>query len=233
MFYAINFLVGMVAAMIATLPLGPVNLEIVQRTINKGYKQGMLVAVGSAITEMLWCGLAVYGTSLLFASPEQEEKVFLYFKLASIPLLFILGVVNLRKKVPRPKFHIKGFENEAPKTRFGGAVAVGASLNLLNPVLLAFWLAISAYLKASNILYDGLSEESMYTFGVGAGTFATGSIISLITIRSNKRMSYRSRVYLTRGIGFTFLVFMLYQAYSLLVELVNNSVSDVLGVLGM
>lgn len=233
MFFAINFFVGMLAAMIATLPLGPVNLDIVQRTISKGLYQGVQVAMGSALSEMLWCALAVYGTSLLFASPEQEDQVFLYFKLASIPLLLVLGSVNLYKRVPRPKVHIKGSDDDAQKKKFGSAVLVGVSLNLLNPVLLAFWLAISAYLKASNILYDGLAEESVYTLGVGAGTFVTGSSISILTARSNKRLSYRSRVYLTRGIGFTFLGFAIYQAYSLMAELIHNIVNDLAAIVGM
>ncbi len=227
MFFAINFFVGLVAAMLATLPLGPVNLEVVQRSINKGLKHGFLVAVGSSITEMLWCGLAVFGTNLLFASPEQEEKVFLYFKIGSIPLLFILGIVNLRKKVPRPKIHIKGFEEETKK-KGGSGIFVGASLNLLNPVLLAFWLAVSAYLKAANMLYDGIAEEAMYTLGVGGGTLLTGSIIAFFSSKGNKRMSYRTRVYLTRGIGFTFLGFAMYQAYSLMGELVRKIIEDVM-----
>lgn len=231
--YPLHLLVGVIVAMLAALPLGPVNLAIVQATLNRGRRRAFLIATGSALAELFWVVLAIWGTSLLFRSDLQKEQAFFYLKLFSIPLLFLLGSLDLTKRIPRPKFHIPGWEPKKRKKRSYGAFWVGVSLNLLNPVLLPFWLGITGYLQGADIVSGEFGLLSLYALGVMTGTFLTGLLIMYLTRKRNKRMKYRHRVYITRGIGFLFLGFAIWQTVLLmryfLVKILNGLWASPLG----
>ena len=51
---------GLVAGLIIAAPVGPVNVLCIQRTLEKGWRSGLLSGLGAALADTLydWCTIA-------------------------------------------------------------------------------------------------------------------------------------------------------------------------------
>jgi threonine/homoserine/homoserine lactone efflux protein len=211
--FFLHWFIGVIVAFVAAAPLGPVNLAIVQTALTKGRSGALRMVAGSALIEMLYCLLAVWGTSFIFGTEAVKDSVMFWLKVGSIPLLFALGSYDIGKEIPRPRFHLG---SHFTPTKGRGEFWLGFTLNLMNPVLLPFWLAISSYLRAHEWLEGTDVLLGTYGVGVAFGTFFIGTLITWITLKRNKAMRFRTRVYLSRGIGFLFLGFAVFQIFELI-----------------
>ena len=79
--------IGLSTGLVLALPLGPAGLESVKRTISKGYKEGILVALGAISVDALDIILINFGIfNLLNASKRLES---LFWIICGIILAFI------------------------------------------------------------------------------------------------------------------------------------------------
>ena len=212
MIYLFHALVGVVVSFVMAMPVGPVNLAIVQGTIDRGRDFGYRIAAGSALAELFYCLLAVGLVNFLFASTAQQENTFLALQVASVPLLLTLGIASLIKET-EPK-NDRSFGHK-------GGYFIGLSLNLANPALLLLWTAITSFLKARNIIIDDAENPIyfpsllIYSLGVAVGTFGIQALIAYLSSRrANALNSYRRQL-LTRIIGLAYIGFAAYQVYDL------------------
>lgn len=205
----LHLLLGMVLSLIASIPVGPVNLAVVEVSLRAGKMAGYRIALGSAIIEFGYCMLAIWGINQLF---DNQSFIFT-LKIVSIPVLSLLGIWNLIKKI---KVEEPSLDKSTVKTK--GTFLLGASLTLLNPMLLPFWLAVSIYLKNLEFFgYDlGLLttslEGTIFSLGVGLGSFLLLFIIT--NFSANKELSHENKVKVNRFLGVLFLVIASYQIYS-------------------
>lgn len=56
---------GVAIGMLVAIPVGPLGLLSIQRTINKGWKTGFLSGVGAAASDMIYSSIAVLGVSFI------------------------------------------------------------------------------------------------------------------------------------------------------------------------
>jgi threonine/homoserine/homoserine lactone efflux protein len=131
----------------------------------------------------------------------------------------------LGKKIERPQY-VDISEQIPARARGQGSFWIGFSLNLLNPALLPFWLGITSYLHANDWLINEGPQLAMYVLGAGIGTLLVMSTIAYFALRRKKAMRYRTRVYLTRIIGFAFLGFGVFQSYEISRQLLKGILQD-------
>jgi len=56
---------GFVLGLVVSVPLGPVGALCIQRTINKGYKSGLLAGLGAATADLIYALIAGFGVSVV------------------------------------------------------------------------------------------------------------------------------------------------------------------------
>src|ERR1017187_3726813 len=56
---------GLLAGLIITAPVGPVNVLCVQRTITKGWRSGLFSGLGSAVADALYASIAGFSISFV------------------------------------------------------------------------------------------------------------------------------------------------------------------------
>lgn len=66
---------GILIGMFISLPIGPLGLLAIQRTINKGRKIGFLSGVGAAVSDMVYSSIAMLGISFLEEFLEKHKHV--------------------------------------------------------------------------------------------------------------------------------------------------------------
>ncbi len=80
---------GAIVGFLASIPLGPVGVLCIQRTINKGKTSGLYSGLGAAVVDMLYAVVAVLGLSFIIKFIEEQA---VYFQVVGGLVLLFLGV---------------------------------------------------------------------------------------------------------------------------------------------
>jgi threonine/homoserine/homoserine lactone efflux protein len=80
---------GIIVGLLASIPLGPIGVICIQRTVNKGKLSGFLSGLGAASADTIFAAIA--GFSLTFIIAFIEEKHIIFQALGGI-IVFLLGI---------------------------------------------------------------------------------------------------------------------------------------------
>lgn len=131
------FFKGIVLGFCISMPVGPIGLLCIRRTLNYGHLSGLFSGLGAALADTLYGTLAAFGITLI--SDFVLHNRFWFGILGSIALLLI-GIMTYHKKVQttKPTTH-KTLIKDIFSTFF---------LTLSNPVALIAFIAVFASLGA-------------------------------------------------------------------------------------
>ena len=75
----IDFVKGFLVGLGASIPLGPMGVMCVQKTLSKGRNSGFITGLGAAITDTLFAALAILGLAYIQRFIEEYERSVLLF----------------------------------------------------------------------------------------------------------------------------------------------------------
>lgn len=207
--FVYHFFLGLVISFVASIPLGPVNLSVAQASLNHNRNVARRIAVGSSVVELFYCALALGGVQLL----GSDKEVTFWIRIVSIPVLLGLGLYNLLKRIDldAPQTVGKGKPGQ-------GAFWVGVSLNLVNPMLLPFWLGAGTVLRANNLIESQWDLLVAFTLGVAIGTYFLLMTVAQIAHTQKHLLSPVVRKRLNRGVGVLFLLLAVVEIVSVFVR---------------
>jgi threonine/homoserine/homoserine lactone efflux protein len=81
---------GLAAGFIIAAPVGPVNVLCIQRTLEKGWKPGIVSGLGAAFGDSMYGGVAGFSISIIIQFLIEEE---FWFRLIGGTLLIGIGIV--------------------------------------------------------------------------------------------------------------------------------------------
>ena len=84
---------GIVTGLAVSIPLGPLGILCIQRTVNKTWKSGILSGMGVATADSVYAFVAGFGLSIIINFIQRFE---VYFKLFGLFVLILLGVYIYR-----------------------------------------------------------------------------------------------------------------------------------------
>lgn len=167
--YLINFL--------SSIPFGTINLTVAETAVNKNRQIAFWVALGAAIVQIFQAFVSVKFSVIL----NRDEVFARNFIITSIPILIILGLYFLFKKV-KP---IRPATSNAASTK---GFFKGALISTLNMVIIPFYIFLGGYL--GEVAWFHLDNTHLLFFSIGA---AFGSLtIFLIYIKLGVWIKERS-----------------------------------------
>lgn len=125
------FGLGFFACLLALLPLGLVNLSVIDTTINSNSKNARLVSFGAAFTEVFFAAIAIFiGFKVKdFFIENTLVKFFVLLVFTASALYFYFRKQNYKtQEISNSKFFLKGF-----------------TLNLISLQVFSFWLIAVFY----------------------------------------------------------------------------------------
>lgn len=156
-------LASAIISYVASLQLGPVNLRVIQSTIQHNKRYALLVGFGGSLPELLYSGIAFYITEL-FDFDKFDGK---WLSLITLPVFIFLAIHNFRKKDTSAQKD----PNALPPPSHKGFIE-GFILAMLNPQLITFWLVIIAFFKTKGLLVNAtLTQQSFFVLGTAIGAF--------------------------------------------------------------
>lgn len=216
----LHFLLGLVVSFIAALPMGPVNLSVIQSSLRHGPRAALWVGSGGALMEAIYCSIGVWG--IRFVNDNQD--ILLGVLILSIPVLIWLGIANLRKKTAPaylPHDALDGEEvEEKPLQKARAATGitgfwVGFSLNFLNPLLVPFWFLSTTWFRSNGWIENDIRLLSSFVLGVLIGTLILFTLVAQFAARQRRIMTSGTLSTVYRVIGVLFLLLAVLQLYQL------------------
>jgi threonine/homoserine/homoserine lactone efflux protein len=159
---ALIFGVGLLASFIGTLPFGPINLSVVDTTINRGFRSAVQLSLAAALVEIPQSLIA------LKFNPFVQHLLTgnVYVKIASVILFLGMGLFFLYRK-PASDTNISDSQKKKSNFLQGFLVAIA------NPQAIPFWIFVLSFLKSSQHLdlskHIGLQLLGVFMLGVGSG----------------------------------------------------------------
>lgn len=137
-------------AIIGALPLGLVNLSVLNTSYQHGRREAMLIAHGAAWVEVLFGSIALVAGSLIMDITSDIR----FARILVIAIPALLGVIFLLKKQ-------RDLRKKACKS---SGFLKGIILNIVSVQVLIYWLIALAYLNAVQI---NINTEKLLFFGIG------------------------------------------------------------------
>jgi threonine/homoserine/homoserine lactone efflux protein len=155
MIYITALLTGILVTSIGAFPFGLVNLSVLDISHKKGYKEGMQIAHGAAITEVFF-GLTAILTGLFIHRLFEENPSLNYIIVAVIGFVGIIFLLKKNKSRGDTGNNFPGFWK-------------GVFLNLLSIQVFLFWIVAIAFLYSHNIFNDSPAFVITFLIGIWAG----------------------------------------------------------------
>jgi threonine/homoserine/homoserine lactone efflux protein len=183
----LNFMAGAVVSFLGSLPVGILNVSVVQISLQKGLKAALVFALACALIELGYSYIAVRMSGALV-----DFAVYKYpIQLFSITLFLIAGIYYVRKKpsVQEAQQRLSPF-------------SLGIVLSIVNVIAIPFWLVYTTVLSAYHwIDVDSAKEIAWFVTGISLGTLLGLMTFALLSQRINKRFSLQSSL-VNKLVGF-------------------------------
>ncbi len=153
------FLKGIVIGLMASIPLGPIGVLCIQRTLSKSHKSGFVSGLGAAATDMLFSAIALFSLSLVVS--------FIEHNIMAVKVIGGLCVIIVGVKIflTNPVIQIR--RNRAGKDNLWHDFLSLLLITLANPVFILIFVALFAAFGISKEI--GIVDGLFMILGVAVG----------------------------------------------------------------
>ena len=211
---------GFFSGLLLSIPVGPINLTIMNEGARRGFRWAALIAAGATAMELVYCALAFTSFAALF----QKGVIKAAMQIFSFLFMMFLGVKYLMaKSVPVVDRIEHGIEQRIEeKLHPHSAFMTGFVRTLANPNVFLGWIILGANFISLGLVQRTL-EGKLYclagvTGGVGLWLFGLAWAISL----GHKKFTDKTMIRMERGSGIGLIILGLAQGAYLAVQLAKR-----------
>ena len=222
---------GFFSGMLLSMPIGPVNLAIINEGARRGFKWAALIGLGASVMDVMYCTVAFTGFSSFFgrgivkASMEVFSFVFMLFLgVKFLSAKTVIAPTQLGKAASRIE------ERIGEKWHPHSAFMTGFVLVLGNMGVLLFWIVAAAYFMSHEAYFtnyewveDTIASKGAFINGVALGANVWFCLLSYGVARRQKRFSEQSLLRMERFSGFCLLGLGFYGGMHIVLQLVRHS----------
>jgi threonine/homoserine/homoserine lactone efflux protein len=202
-------IIGLISGFVFSIPVGPINLAIINEGAKRGFKWGVLIGFGAIAMDIIYCALAFAGFSGLFTTRLLRATI----ELLSFLALIYLGVKYLfETELASTSRSLELVEHKLhPHTAF----MIGFVRVLGNPSVLLFWIALSASFMSHDVIADTWLSKGVCVVGLASGAFAWFVLLSYLVSLGHRRFSAKTLVRMSHLSGACLLLVAVYVAVRL------------------
>ena len=160
------------AGVMAAVPAGPVQIEVVRRSVNGHILSAVMVVSGALIADVIYGIVAFFGIAPFLS----DEKVMAYFWLSGALLLILFGILVFRS-LRHGRSGRKG-SKLLRKKRWG--FVGGFTLAASNPMMIIWWL-IAARLFTDFKIIDHIGQDNAAAL-IAAGVSGLASYLIMLSV---------------------------------------------------
>ncbi len=194
------FLTGLLSGFLVSMPIGPINITLINEAANHGFLRAWLVGLGAVTVDLVYCSIGLTGFATLFTS----KVVRAVMELVSFILVLYLGLKYFQARsvvtasrsadVIEKKLH--------PHT----AYMTGFVRVLGNPAALLLWLTLSAMWVSHEWVEETISARLICVIGVMIGAVGWFTLISAVVSRQHRKLPSQTLLRLSHFSGLCLLL---------------------------
>jgi L-lysine exporter family protein LysE/ArgO len=202
---------GFVCGLVVSVPVGPVNLTVINQALRRGFGTAFLMGLGAICAESLYASLMLWGHSSILDAP----RVVLALRIVAVVVIAALGVRYLLLKVER----LDASEAQAKKLderwHHPQSFFLGFALTITNFMLVVVWATLITLVFAHEWVTRTLTSRVLCLVGVLLGGTLWFFVVAFFVSRAHRRVKSETLTALVRACGVLFLIFAALLAYKL------------------
>lgn len=202
-------LIGIAAGAATGIPIGPVNVAVIDAAYRHTLRRAIAVGLGGAVADALYSGLGVLGiTPILNTYPSVPPILYAISGL----VLLVYGFLTARSQPVQPAVVATDLDASAShraialRRELWQGFSVGGALILLNPAAMVTWVVIIGQIIPT---IDNNWQGLACAFGVFLGSFAWFSLVAYLT-HKGKNVLGEKAAWIPRVIGVALMVYAVY-----------------------
>jgi len=199
---------GVIVGLVVSLPLGPMGVLCVQRTLNKGKSSGFSSGMGIATADTIFALIAGLGISFIIHFLSEQQLI--------IKMIggLVIAFIGLKIFIANPVKQLKKHRREG-KNLFEDFISI-LFMALSNPFTVFLYIAIFAGLNLKDVS-AGYSSALLVVAGIFVGASISWFAISNVVNYFRARIRLRRLMWINRIAGITIILFGVFAICSLFV----------------
>jgi threonine/homoserine/homoserine lactone efflux protein len=166
-------LTGFVSGLLLSIPVGPINLTIMNEGARRGFFWAMLIGLGATVMEVIYCFIAFTGFSSFFSRGYIKAVMEIF----SFVFMLFLGMKFLMARSVQSPIHLSNTtdrieERIEEKLRPHSAFMTGLVRVMANVGVLVFWIILAANFISREWVTPDWTGKLSCVAGVALGTGA-------------------------------------------------------------
>ena len=195
-------LTGVISGLLLSIPVGPVNLTIMNEGARRGFRWAVMIGLGATFMEVVYCFIAFTG----FASMFSRGYVKAAMELCSFVFLLFLGIKFLLAKSVQAPVHLSAAADLIEERIEGrlhphSAFMIGFVRVMANVGVLVFWIILAANFISREWVPPDWPGKLACVGGVGLGTGFWFLGLSWVVSLGHGKLSERTLLRMERGSG--------------------------------
>ncbi len=195
------FLIGFAAGALTGVPIGPVNVAVIDAAYRYTLRRALAVGAGGAIADALYCAAGVAGVTPVLRSNPSIPPVL--YAISGVVLLGY-GILTVRTRPMVPVQHESAPPPRASREAWSG-FKIGITLIVLNPAAIVTWVVIVGSFIPNASQLEGLITAA----GVLVGSFAWFALVAVLTQKGKSAFGEKAQ-WIPRAVGMALVVYALY-----------------------
>ena len=201
------FLIGAAAGAITGIPIGPVNVAVIDAAYRHTLRRAVAVGFGGALADGMYSALGVIGVApVLRAYPSIPPLLYLVSGL----VLLVYGFLTVRSQPVAPAQPSAEEARESTtamhRREMWSGFTVGLLLIVLNPAAIVTWVVIMGQLIPDP---DGVLDGIACAVGVGCGSFGWFTLVAYLTHKGKSFLGDKA-AWIPRLVGVALIVYSVY-----------------------
>ena len=165
-------LTGFISGFLLCIPVGPINLTIINEGARRGFLWAALIGLGASAMEVIYCTIAFTSFSTFFTANKFLKAGMEVFSFA---FMLFLGIKFLMAKTVASPIHISNVTDQLEgriekKLHPHSAFLIGLVRVMANPGVLLFWIFLAVYFMARDWVQPDWRSKLACIGGVAAST---------------------------------------------------------------
>ncbi|MBO9701913.1 MAG: LysE family transporter [Sporocytophaga sp.] len=201
-----HLLIGVVVSFAGSIPLGTINLGVVQTTVSVNLKAGLYFALGATLIELIYSTIAIKLIGVLMTQTHLDSII----RMVSVPVFLLVAVYYLKKEEK---------EGESRELKKGRSFLNGIFLGVINPLQIPFWVFWGSIFMSNKWIAKDDFLLNVFIAGICIGTILVLTLIAFLSHSIAARVNLKSQ-FVNKLIGYVLIVLGVYQLCDLIYKFI-------------
>jgi L-lysine exporter family protein LysE/ArgO len=208
--YLTPILAGFIAGFVVAVPVGPVNLTVINQALRRGFGTAFLVGIGAMCAETVYASLMLWGHASILNAP----RVVLAMRIIAVVVIGAMGVRYLLFKSAKVGDSEVTARKLDERWHHPQSFFLGFALTISNLMLVVVWATVVTLLFAHGVVQTRASRL-LCALGVLGGGSTWFLLLAFFVSRAHRRVKDQTLTVLVRCCGGLFLGFAALLAWKL------------------